>query len=177
MAEEIDETRRQLVADTTNYENLMKPTVDDKLRLLGIMLTIEEVREFIPDIIGKRRSENGWRPLDDAASRALAAWALLFTKFIDAEVQVKFPEEWSHRFIERAGIENFYEQHGTVNPNNVDRMKLPWTQKLLKSVLKDSWEEYKEVRRVYITSTGGGPGALGNFADWIVMAAAAAVFN
>jgi hypothetical protein len=43
-----------------NIDALMKPTVDDVLRIVGVLLTDEEMRDFIPGILGKRRNESGW---------------------------------------------------------------------------------------------------------------------
>jgi hypothetical protein len=77
-----------------NMDALMKPVVDDVLRLTGILLTEEEMRDYIPDILGKRRNESGWQPLDAASSRAKAAWALLLRKFIDDEVNIALPDEF-----------------------------------------------------------------------------------
>ena len=152
-------------------KDLFKPQTDDILRLLGIMLTCEEVREFIPDILGKRRSMRGRHNIDSAVSRANAAWAILVPKFIDEEVVVTFPAKWKHddfiqRINERAEVEDFYATHGTFNPNNIERMKLPWTKKLLEEVLKVGRGHYEEMMVTYTEGTGGGPGAPENFADW-----------
>ena len=155
----------------TNFDDLLKPTIDDKLRLLGIMLTQDEVRDYIPDLLGKRRGEKGWQPIDAASSRSLAAWALVLERFLDDEVVIELPKKWSHedfmkKINERAGVEEFYEKNGTFNPNNTDRLKLPWTEKLLQSMLKDSRTEYQVMMTKYTMGTGGGSGAPENFADW-----------
>ncbi len=153
------------------FDDVFKPTTDDILRLFGIMLTCEDVREFIPDLICSRRSQKGRQNLDAASTRKAAAWLLLLTKFIDEEVIIKFPVKWGHedfirRINERAGVDDFYSKHGAFNPNNTERMNLPWTVKLLEIVLTEGRGHYEEMMKSYTMGTGGGPGAPENFADW-----------
>lgn len=118
-----------------DIKKIMKPTNDDILRLLGIMLTREEMRENIPDILNKRREEGGWQSIDAASGLSRAVWPRLLALFIDSEVQIALPpnfnsEEMKRQVDERAG-EGFFDQHGGFNPNNQERMKLPWNESML----------------------------------------------
>lgn len=153
-----------------NMDALMKPVVDDVLRLTGILLTDEEMRDYIPDIIGKRRNESGWQPLDAAPSRAKAAWALLLRKFIDDEVNVALPDEFlaedMQEKVDAKVGEGFYNNNATFNPNNADRMKLTWSETRLKSVLQVGVSSCEKMMVMYQKGTGGGSGALQNFVDW-----------
>jgi hypothetical protein len=150
----------------------LKPDVDDKLRLLGILLTFEEMREYIPDILNKRRdSEKGWQSLDAAPGRARNAWTGLLKLFCNENVVVDFPEKWSaadfkQRINDRSNDSDFYDTHCKFNPNNKERIKLPWDKTSLKSVLKDGKSDYDEMMKTYTMGTGGGSGAPEDFADW-----------
>jgi hypothetical protein len=153
-----------------NMDALMKPVVDDVLRLTGILLTEEEMRDYIPDILGKRRNESGWQPLDAASSRAKAAWALLLRKFIDDEVNIALPDEFlaedMQEKVDAKVGEGFYNNNATFNPNNGDRTKLAWNETRLKSVLQVGVSSYEKMMVKYQKGTGGGPGAPQNFIDW-----------
>mmetsp|Transcript_14581 Transcript_14581/g.21883 ORF Transcript_14581/g.21883 Transcript_14581/m.21883 type:complete len:342 (-) Transcript_14581:1097-2122(-) len=155
----------------TDFSALLKPTVDDKLRLLGIVLTHEEMKDYIPDIMDKRRGEGGWQPIDSASSRARAAWPILLRLFTDADVKVLFPGKWiedefKQRINDKAGDPDFYSNHGNFNPNNKERMALPWDTKTIKFVFKDGHTDYEGMMKYYTMGTGGGDGAPENFADW-----------
>jgi len=154
-----------------DFSALLKPTVDDKLRLLGIVLTHEEMKDYIPDIMDKRRGEGGWQPIDSASSRARAAWPILLRLFTDADVKVLFPGKWiedefKQRINDKAGDPDFYSNHGNFNPNNKERMALPWDTKTIKFVFKDGHTDYEGMMKYYTMGTGGGDGAPENFADW-----------
>jgi hypothetical protein len=46
-----------------NMDALMKPTVEDVLRIIGVLLTDEEMQDYIPDIISRdvtRVNGNFW---------------------------------------------------------------------------------------------------------------------
>lgn len=153
-----------------DIKKLMKPTSDDILRLIGIMLTKEEMREYIPDILGKRRDAGGWQSIDAATGLARAVWPRLLALFIDSDVEIALPagfnsEEMKRKVDERAG-EGFFDEHGGFNPNNLDRIKLPWNESMLQSVLHSGRTDYEFVMAKYTHGTGGGPGAPENFADW-----------
>ena len=60
-------------------DKLLQPKIDNKIRLMGIVLNLEEVCKFIPDIIGEQRNGAGWQPLDAAASRSRAIIVQLLT--------------------------------------------------------------------------------------------------
>ncbi len=154
-----------------DFSATLKPEVDDKLRLLGILLTMEEMREYIPDILNKRRGEKGWQSLDAATGRARAAWDRILRLFCNEKVVIVLPVKWNNdefkaRVNARANDPHFYDKHGNFNPNNKDRIKLPWDKTSLKSVLHDGQGDYEGMMKVYTMGTGGGSGAPEDFADW-----------
>jgi hypothetical protein len=143
-----------------DIKKIMKPTNDDKLRLIGIMLTRDDMREYIPDILNKRRDTGGWQSLDAAPGRARAVWPRLRMLFTDTEVTIALPsdfdcEEMKRQVDERAG-DGFFDMHGGFNPNNIDRIKLPWNESMLQSVLQAGRSDYELVMKKYTLGTGGG---------------------
>ena len=64
---------------------LKTPTVDDKVRVAGIIFNNEDMRSYLPDMLGK--SKDGDRgALDGANPRRIAGYVLLHQKFIDTHV-------------------------------------------------------------------------------------------
>ncbi len=59
-------------------------TTDDKIRVVGIIFG--ELREYIPDMLGSSRGSKIRAELDAAASRKLAGFCALYTKFIDKKL-------------------------------------------------------------------------------------------
>ena len=71
-----------------------KVTPDDIVRVFGILLTDEDLKDYVADVTGEIKS--GERPQTDASKgRVLACYHNLCSKFIDGEV-VKFPVDWTH---------------------------------------------------------------------------------
>jgi hypothetical protein len=68
-------------------------TTDDKIRVAGIVFG--KLRKHIPDMLGSSRGSKIKAELDAAASRKLAGFRALYTKFIDKEVVVMLPEKLS----------------------------------------------------------------------------------
>ncbi len=66
-------------------------------------MTLEDMREFIPDLLNKYcRQRKAWRNLDAASVQTAAAWPLIVSKFNDPEVHIKIPYKWdSEMFRER----------------------------------------------------------------------------
>jgi hypothetical protein len=75
---------------------LKTPTVDDKVRVAGIVFNIADVRAYLSDMLGK--SKDGDRTaLDGANPRSTSGFFLLHQKFIDNQVEVTVPERWEER--------------------------------------------------------------------------------
>jgi hypothetical protein len=70
-----------------------KPTTDDKVRAIGIAITDEDIRQLLPDMLGKTKGGT-CSELDAAASRSRQGFHLLHGKFVDNEVVVTLPEQW-----------------------------------------------------------------------------------
>jgi hypothetical protein len=75
-------------------------------------------------------------------------------------------DDFKQRINDRAREPDFYSKHGDFNPNNEERMKLPWDEKTIKHVFKEGHDDYKKMMEFYTMGTGGGDGAPENFADW-----------
>ncbi len=58
-------------------------TTDNKIRVVGIVF--DELCEYILDMLGSSRGSKIRAELDAAASRKLASFRLLYTKFIDKQ--------------------------------------------------------------------------------------------
>ncbi len=68
-------------------------TTDNKIQVAGIVFG--ELCEYIPDMLGSSRGSKIRAELDAAASRKLASFCALHTKFIDKEVVVTLPAKWT----------------------------------------------------------------------------------
>ena len=159
---------------------LMKPTTDDKARLVGILFTDSEMRDFIPDLTGKslgeipdssaRNNGSNRRNIDASKSRKVLGKKLLHEKFIDSEVIVPEQEGWLDDTT-RTAIDNLlgagtFAAFGHFNPNNMDRIRLPWNEQQVAAVHAKFHREYQGCMDKYTQGTGGGPGAPENFAAW-----------
>jgi hypothetical protein len=82
-------------------------------------------------MLGSLRGSKIRAELDAAASRKLAGFCAMYTKFIDKEVIVTLPEEWTLEeikcLIDGLTCPGLYEQHGFFDPNNAARIALNWT--------------------------------------------------
>ncbi len=144
-------------------------TLDDKVRVAGICFTEAGVREFLQDMLGK--SKGGDRgAIDAAGGRKSAGFIQLHQKFTAIEVVVPIPEEWE-REETRIKIDHLrgagtFDEHGQFNPNNLDRIALPWTPTEVEIIFKQVTFEYNKAMELYTMGTGGGPGAPENFNVW-----------
>ncbi len=143
-------------------------TTDDKIQVAGIVFG--ELHEYIPDMLGSLRGSKIRAELDAAASRKLAGFCALYTKFIDKEVVARLPEKWTSEetkcSIDGLTHQGLYNQFGTFDPNNAARIALNWTQKDVSGIFGKVVLEYQECMKKYTMGTGGGPGAPKNFATW-----------
>jgi hypothetical protein len=138
-------------------------TSDDKIRVAGILFSYSELRECIPDMLGKMRGSQFRADLDAASARKLAGYRALFTKFIDQEVIIALPDKWmseeTKQSIDTLTSEGQYEQYGMFHPNNAARIAYNWTQKKIIGIFAKIVLEYQECMKRYSMGTGGGPGA------------------
>ena len=108
--------------------------VDDYIQVMGVIFNDEMLRAYLPDMIG--RTKNGTRnEIDGNRSGARSGFRRLWDRFIDAEVIVMLPREWgtaeSIKRLEgsaKYGV-GVYEKYGRFNPNNLERIALPWLEK------------------------------------------------
>ena len=106
-----------------------KIITDGKVCVAGILITDPDMRGFIPALTGT--AWNGDRQsLDLSLSRKVAGLRLLYEKFVDPEVNVIILSKWlepqTSTSINTFLGEGVYEQHGQFNPNNTQRISLPW---------------------------------------------------
>lgn len=151
-------------------EIMKKITVDDKVRLFGIIFNNPDVREYIPDLTMKSKSEGNRRGLDGNNPRRAAAIKLILANFIDPEVEVQLPPKWLEDTT-REAIDNqkgagTFEAYGKFNPNDSSRMKLPWTEQHIKTIFSTVMTEYNAAMVEYTKGTGGGPGDDANYVCW-----------
>ncbi len=115
------------VCHSSNYGKVAesrRPTTDDKVRAVGISMTNSDIRELIPDMLGK--TKGGTRSLDAAASKSCQRFHLLHAKFVDKEVVVTLPVQWEDPEIackvdERLGA-GIFEEHSQFDPNNYSKL-------------------------------------------------------
>ncbi len=146
----------------------MKPTPDDKLRLMGVLLS-NQVRDYLPDIMGITAGGNR-QQLDASRGRQALGWNIALDLFTDLKYTVQLPERWCHpetrnEIIGRIG-EAVYDKYGNFNPNREDRITLPWTVPYLKMMFGIVKKSYHRVMERYTMGTGGGSGLPENYVVW-----------
>ncbi len=143
-------------------------TRDDKIRVAGIVFG--ELCKYIPDMLGSLRGSKIRAELDAAASRKLAGFCALHTKFIDKEVVITLPEKWTSEekkcLIDGLTHQGLYDQFGTFDPNNAAQIVLNWMQKDVSGIFGKVTLEYQECMKKHTMGTGGGSGVPKNFATW-----------
>jgi len=146
-----------------------KTTVDDKVRVMGLIFKSELLRDMLPDMLDKTRG--GPRAAVDAASsRKRAGFNGLFNDFVDSEKIVTLPAVWL-RGSTKMKVNNSkgslaYEEYGVFNPNNKNRIALPWTEKEVAQIFNSVMTEYKPAMHNWMKGTGGGSGAPEDFSIW-----------
>ena len=120
-----------------------KITPDDIVCLFGILLTDQDLRDYVQDVTGDTKSGERTQ-IDASKGRVLSCYHNLCAKFIDKEVFVKFPDEWTHhstaaKVDTRAKKVGTFAKFGQFTPNNTDRCSLGW-----------SWEDMKVSITVFV---------------------------
>ncbi len=101
--------------------------MDDKVCAVGIAITDEDIRQFLPDMLGK--TKGGTRSeLDAAVARSRWGFHLLHEKIAGKEVVVTLPVQWEDpetacKIDERLGA-GMFEEHAQFDPNNHSRIEL-----------------------------------------------------
>jgi hypothetical protein len=147
----------------------MKITVDDKIRVAGLVITKAPLREYLSDLTGRSRGGDR-QALDASRSRRNAGLQLLHANFIDKTMAVAIPPKWfedeTKEKIDEFMGEGTYNEHGGFDPNNQTRIALPWTVKETTAIFNKLDQEYHKTMDKYTMGTGGGPGDDANFAAW-----------
>ena len=118
-----------------NLNEQKQVTPDDIVCLFGLLLTDEDLKDYVSDLTGDTKGQN--RPKVDAyKGRVLACYQLLLSKFVDEEVSIQLPWEWTddstREKVDEYTEEGTYDKFGIFNPNNKERMLLPWTKEDMK---------------------------------------------
>ena len=165
-------TQPSLLAILVNRyaQNEMKITTNDKVRMAGILLNNDIVRDSLQYLTGKSLDSDNRLEIDRSAPEKAAALKMILNKFIDKEVVITIPDKWlnpqTELNIDATMGDGMYEMYGTYDPNSLERMTLPWTVKDIMNIIKMVIKEYNEMMVKYTKGTGGGPGAEEHFATW-----------
>jgi hypothetical protein len=147
--------------------SMMKVTVDDKVRVAGLVITKAPLREYLSDLTGRSRGGDR-QALDASRARRNAGLQLLHANFIDPTMMVTIPPKWfeveTKEKIDEFMGEGVYDEHGKFDPNNPTRISFPWTVKDTTAIFTKLDKEYHLTMDKYTMGTGGGPGDDANFA-------------
>ena len=110
---------------------------DDIIRLFGLLLTNEDIKDYVPDLMNE--SKSGTRQeIDAAPGRIRAAYRILSEYMSDPERFVPLPPTWNDEEtrdkINDNSATGVFEQFGaSLNPNNTERMqKKNWSESACK---------------------------------------------
>lgn len=146
-----------------------RPTVDDKVRVMGVLFMSSSLREYLPDMLGKTKGGNRAN-LDASSARKRAGFRGLWMAFIDPEKVVVIPEEWTSGNTESTVNQNkgdgMYDLFGRFDPNNKNHIALPWTEKEVAAIFQAVMSEYNPAMHNWMKGTGGGSGAPEDFSIW-----------
>ena len=146
-------------------------TNDDKLRVMGILF-FEDIRDNIPFVMGlrdysknhnKRMHLYSWNGKKRSTLNTIHQWS------IDSKVVVLLPEKWKEHIIkekvdEALGAGTY--DSTKFNPNNRQRIKLPWEVKHVKAIILIVISEYNKIMYLYTKGTGGGNGDPTSYCIW-----------
>ena len=140
----------------------LKFSEKDKLRAMLIMFSTEEMRERIP-FLQPKTDKSSRLLLDEFKQQQRATYSLVYGKFIDSEVKVNFPTKWYEddsklKLSAKHGPDAWQTYTSTLDPNDQQRIKLPWTKEHITTLLKTTVVEYNKVMNDYQKKTGGGDG-------------------
>jgi hypothetical protein len=154
--------------------DVMKPTIDDKVRV-AMLLFDDEIRDFVPDILSRKKAapngsnnNNNRANLDASNPRKKRGKLLLFNAFKDPAVIAKLPVSWTaaSSYIDSKKGVGVFDEHGQFDPNNESRIGLPWTEKSVDMVFKVFLREFTAASNLWTMGTGGGPGMPEDFVVW-----------
>ena len=112
--------------------------VDDFVRVMGVIFNDELLRGYLPDMVGSTKNGNR-NEIDGSRPGARSGFRRMWDRFIDEEVVVTLPKLWGTKeSIARLELRTpgAFEQHGWFNPNNLQRISLPWLEKDVVSLFR-----------------------------------------
>lgn len=146
-----------------------KTTIDDKVRVMGVLFMSERLRDYLPDMLGKTRGGNR-ASIDASSARKRTGFRGLWMDFVDMEKIVVLPEEWTSAdtqlTVDEHKEDGMYEQFGQFDPNNKNRIALAWTEKEVAAIFQSVISEYNPAMHNWMKGTGGGSGAPEDFSVW-----------
>lgn len=150
-----------------NAQSLKKATPDDFIRLVGLLMH-EDLREHIPVVVSTK-DISGRLNLDSWKAEQRRVYSILSTRFIDREVIVALPAAWlaseTKEAIDAQCGEGFYDRLN-LNPNNEERMRIPWSSAEMPGMLKTALHSLDGIMKNFKMDTGGGSGNEATVACW-----------
>lgn len=146
----------------TSNERQQRTTDNDRLIVFGILFS-EHFREYIPLVTGTHASDMSRIQLDAKNSTLKGVLQEVLLKFNDVEVEVSHPAAWAKEdTVSRIGSD----VHATMNPNDMDRIRVPRTMDGIKTIISSATRAYNNVMKNYTKGTGGGDDNVPNFSNW-----------
>ena len=140
----------------------------DLLRVAGLLFH-EELRDDIPFILPKPKII-GRAMLDSWPSKKKRLYHMLHVRFIDKEQKVVLPPKWNDDYtkskIKERGMSWDDLTSKQFNPNDPVRIKLPWTENHIKSMIQKVITAYNKIMEDYTKDTGGGSGNVADVVSW-----------
>jgi hypothetical protein len=140
----------------TTLKDKMKYTDDDKIRVVGIALS-EDMKDHLKYLLNGS-DRKGWLTIDQWRGQQRVAYTLLHQKFIDYEVKITLPDEWSSEEtkdeVERC-LGDDWNKKFLFDPNNRTRIDLPCDLNGVKGILSKVLLEYEQVMNQFCKGTGG----------------------
>ena len=127
-------------------------TMNDRLRVIGIMLSPEYRDQMDAFTLGKAKTRE---ELDDPTKRKKVFYEQFAVGFNDEKIVVSNPERM-----------NKLKNSNRMDPNELSRINIKRDGEWFKNVYKNIISSYRKAMEKWLSGTGGGPGAPENYSDW-----------
>jgi hypothetical protein len=134
-----------------------QPTANDKIRLVGILLSEEYSLDY-DIILGNYFATGNRADIDNPAMRTKEAWARIAFGFSNNNYTVSNPRMWETA-MDKPGFDD-------LNPNDQSCFTIGRDGKWLTTLYKDIMSDYRVSFEKYSKGTGGGPGDPADYSDW-----------
>ena len=127
-------------------------TVNDRLRVIGVMLSPEYRDEMDSFTLGKAKNRE---ELDDPSKRKKALFDKFAKGFNDENIVISQPQRF-----------NKLRHSQKMDPNELSRIHIKRDGDWFGDVYKNVIKSYRKAMEKWTSGTGGGPGAPENYHDW-----------